>query len=133
MELQYLDRSYGNRAHTTTIKQIVCMRSHTLHLYLHLHLHTQARPCTSTHTHASTHINTHYKQQENTAVTLWIYTEKVPIFNLGWGIAMTSEIFMVFLNPSRCMPGKYPDYAMTASFQMLTNSSLTNHPTISTI
>jgi hypothetical protein len=73
---------------------------------------------------------THYKQQEDIALMPWTYIQKVPSSNLGWGIAITTEVFMVFLNPSKHMPGKYLDYAMTASFQMLTNSSLTNHPTI---
>ena len=46
---------------------------------------------------------------------------------------MTNEVYMVFLTPSRQIPGEYLDYIMTASFQMLTISSLTNDPTISNI
>jgi len=51
--------------------------------------------------------------------------------NLSWGINMTNEVYMVFLILSRQMRGEYLDYVMTASFQMLTNSSFTNFPTIS--
>jgi hypothetical protein len=36
---------------------------------------------------------------------------------------------MVFLSPSTQMPGQCLDYVMTVSFQILSNSLFTNHPT----
>jgi len=87
--------------------------------------------CTCKHSHVPcTHIT---KKQEDIAVMLQTCTEKVPSLKLSWGINMTNEVYMVFLTPSRQIPGEYLDYIMTASFQMLTISSLTNDPTISNI
>jgi hypothetical protein len=80
------------------------MCSLILDLYLHLHIHTpEARVCASTHAHASTCVYTHYKKHEDIVVILSTCTEKVPSLNLSWGIAMTTEVHMVFLNPSKQM------------------------------
>lgn len=110
------------------------MCSLILHLHLHLNTHRgngmRKHICTCKHSHVPcTHIT---KKQEDIAVMLQTCTEKVPSLNLSWGINMTNEVYMVFLILSRQIR-EYLDYVMTASFLMLTNSSITNDPTTSNI
>jgi hypothetical protein len=69
-------------------------------------------------------------KQVGVAVMLHTYIQEVLGSNPGQDTGHYDRLFMVILNPSRQMLGQYK-YAITISFQTLSNSFFTNHPTIS--
>jgi hypothetical protein len=64
-------------------------------------------------------------------IMLRIYILDILYSNLGQGPGCTTGFLMVFLSPSRRVPGYYLDYVMIASFQFLSNSSFTYNSTLS--
>jgi hypothetical protein len=62
-------------------------------------------------------------EQPGLAVTLWAYIREVLRSSLGCDTGYPDKFIVAFFDSSRQIPGKYIDYAMTASFQALSNSS----------
>jgi hypothetical protein len=63
------------------------------------------------------------------AVTLYAHIREVLGSNLGRAATIVTEVFVLFLNPSRKVSGWYLNLARAALFQILSHSPFIRHPT----